>query len=62
VADVAQVLGVSVHTIYGMIPERRLPFRHHKFGGRVLIDRRELERWVCERGIAESGRPPSAHR
>ena len=49
VVEVAAILGVSVHTIYGMISERRLPFRHQKFGRRVLVDRRELDRWAAER-------------
>lgn len=54
VADVAAHLGVSIHTIYGMIYSHRLPFRYHKFGRRVLIDRREFERWAAEEGIAEA--------
>jgi excisionase family DNA binding protein len=55
VAEVARELGVSAWTIYGMISEHRLPFRHHKFGRRVLVDRRELERWAREQGIADGG-------
>ena len=54
VLEVATHLGVSIHTIYGMIYSRRLPFRYHKFGRRVLIDRREFERWAAEEGIAEA--------
>lgn len=54
VSEVATHLGVSIHTIYGMIYSRRLPFRYHKFGRRVLIDRREFERWAAEEGIAEA--------
>lgn len=54
------MLGVSVHTIYGMIYGRRLPFRHHKFGRRILIDRLEFERWAQEAGVTDadsSGEP-----
>lgn len=54
VVEVARLLGVSIHTIYGMISEGRLPFRHHKFGRRVLIDRKEFERWVADAAIAET--------
>jgi excisionase family DNA binding protein len=57
VAEVAQLLGVSIHTIYGMIYGQRLPFRYHKFGRRVLIDRREFERWTAEGGIDRPDRP-----
>lgn len=56
VAEVATIMGVSIHTIYGMISERRLPFRYHKFGRRVLVDRREFERWAAEAGIARDER------
>lgn len=54
VSEVAVLLGVSIHTIYGMIYGRRLPFRYHKFGRRVLIDRGEFERWAREAGVAEA--------
>ena len=60
VPEVARLLGVSPHTVYGMISERRLPFRYVKFGRRVLVDRRELERWVARDGVtADERRGPA---
>ena len=56
VPEVARLLGVSPHTIYGMISERRLPFRYVKFGRRVLVDRRELDRWVARDGVTADER------
>jgi excisionase family DNA binding protein len=43
----AEFLARSAKAIYQLVERRRIP--HHRAGGRLLFDRRELREWV-ERG------------
>ncbi len=51
VGEVAQVLGVSVHTIYTWAAKGRLPLV--KVGKRTMFEPREIARWVSERSRLE---------
>jgi excisionase family DNA binding protein len=52
VTEAAQVLRVSVHTLYGWTAEGRVP--HVKLGRRTLFRPKELERWVVDRSVQEA--------
>jgi excisionase family DNA binding protein len=52
VAEVAAQLGVSVHTVYSWVAQRRLPFL--KVGRLLRFDARTIEAWLheqCEREV-----------
>lgn len=52
VAEVAAQLGVSVHTVYSWVAQRRLPFL--KVGRLLRFDARTIEAWLreqCERDV-----------
>ena len=53
VAQAADRLGLSVHTIRKYIELRRLPFV--KIGARVLFDPEELERFIDDRRVPADG-------
>jgi excisionase family DNA binding protein len=40
----AEFLGLSRKAVYRLVERHRLP--HHRAGGRLLFDRRELRGWV----------------
>jgi excisionase family DNA binding protein len=46
VGEVAEVLRVSVHTLYAWVGEDRIPVV--KLGRRLLFDPAELSRWLSE--------------
>lgn len=46
-AEVAQLLGMSQNTIYSLARRGELPTK--RVGGRILIPRRLLLRWLSER-------------
>lgn len=52
VPEMADQLGVSVHTVYSWVAQRRLPFL--KVGRLLRFDARAIESWLreqCERGV-----------
>lgn len=52
VPEVAEQLGVSVHTVYSWVAQRRLPFL--KVGRLLRFDGRTIESWLreqCEREV-----------
>ena len=52
VGEVADVLGVSIQTIYSWVSKRRLPFV--KVGRRTLFQPVEIERWIAARSRKET--------
>jgi excisionase family DNA binding protein len=51
VADVAELLGVSIHTVYAWAARRRLPVV--KVGTRTMFAPHEIQRWVGARSRTE---------
>lgn len=51
VKELAEALGISVHTVYAWVSCGRLPCV--KVGTRTLFDPQEIERWVRERSRRE---------
>jgi len=45
-SEVAELLGVSVNTIYTMVRENEIPYR--KVRGRILFHRETVEKWLLE--------------
>jgi len=52
VSELAQVLGVSIQTIYTWVSQRRLPFV--KVGRRTMFNPEEIERWIKMRSRRET--------
>lgn len=52
VADVAELLGVSIHTVYAWAARGRLPVV--KVGTRTMFAPHEIQRWVGARSRTES--------
>jgi excisionase family DNA binding protein len=48
VREAAELLGVSKDTIYDQVKAKAIPFR--KLGGRVVIPRVALEKWLVKLG------------
>lgn len=44
--EVADLVGLSIHTIYKMTRENEIP--HVQFGRRVLYRRESIEKWLKE--------------
>jgi excisionase family DNA binding protein len=51
VAELAELLGISDHTVYAWVSKGRLPCV--KLGTRTMFDPREIERWIGERSRRE---------
>ena len=49
IQDVAEYTGLSVHTLYAMVSQRRIPFV--KMGRRTMFDPKELDRWIAENSV-----------
>lgn len=49
ISSAAQALGVSVHTLYKMVSQRRIPYV--KVGSRVKFDPLKLEDWIKEQTV-----------
>ncbi len=49
VEDVATYTGLSVHTVYAMVSQRRIPFV--KVGRLTKFDMRELDRWIRKHSV-----------
>ena len=49
VPTAAKFLGLSVHTLYKMVSQRRIPYI--KVGSRVKFDPRKLDEWIKQRTV-----------
>ena len=49
IQDVAEYTGLSVHTLYAMVSQRRIPFV--KMGRLTKFDREELDRWIAKNSV-----------
>ena len=49
IQEVAHFLGVSVHTLYKMVSQRRIPYL--KVGSRVKFDPLKLEAWIKQQTV-----------
>jgi excisionase family DNA binding protein len=56
VHEVAEFLGVSVHTVYAWAAKGRLPVV--KLGTRTMFEPHEIERWVGEHAVRERTQLP----
>lgn len=46
VRETAKMLGISIHTLYSWVSQRRIPFV--KLGRRTEFDIKDLEDWIDE--------------
>jgi excisionase family DNA binding protein len=49
IQQVATYTGLSVHTLYTMVSQRRIPFV--KMGRLTKFDRQELDRWIAGNSV-----------
>jgi excisionase family DNA binding protein len=49
IQEVATYTGLSVHTLYTMVSQRRIPFV--KMGRLTKFDLQELDRWIIRRSV-----------
>lgn len=49
IKDVAAYTGLSIHTLYTMVSQRRIPFV--KLGRLTKFDRLELDRWITSKSV-----------
>ena len=49
IKDVAIYTGLSTHTIYTMVSQRRIPYV--KLGRLTKFDRLELDRWIASKSV-----------
>lgn len=49
IGEVAIYTGLSVHTLYTMVSQRRIPFV--KLGRLTKFDRYELDRWIASHSV-----------
>jgi excisionase family DNA binding protein len=49
IKEVADYTGLSVHTLYTMVSQRRIPFV--KLGRLTKFDRYELDRWIASQSV-----------
>lgn len=49
IQEVADYTGLSVHTLYCMVSQRRIPFV--KLGRLTKFDRYELDRWITSQSV-----------
>jgi excisionase family DNA binding protein len=49
IKDVAIYTGLSAHTLYAMVSQRRIPFV--KIGRLTKFDQRELDRWIDSQSV-----------
>lgn len=47
--EVAQMLGVTVDTIYSFVSQRKMPF--YKIGRLTKFVKEDIERWIQERKV-----------
>lgn len=53
VDEVAELIGVSVTTIYTMVKQNEIP--HKKVRGRILFHRETIEKWLATPSIEGKG-------
>ena len=49
VSETAQLLRITVATVYAWVHERRIPHRHH--GRRLVFARKDIERWSQSQAV-----------
>ena len=49
IKEVAAYTGLSVHTLYAMVSQRRIPFV--KMGRLTKFDLQELDRWITHQSV-----------
>ena len=49
IREVAEYTGLSVHTLYTMVSQRRIPYV--KVGRLTKFDREELDRWIIRQSV-----------
>ena len=49
IKDVAAYTGLSVHTLYTMVSQRRIPYV--KMGRLTKFDREDLDKWIAEHSV-----------
>ena len=49
IGEVATYTGLSIHTLYTMVSQRRIPFV--KLGRLTKFDRYELDRWIASHSV-----------
>ena len=49
IKEVADYTGLSVHTLYTMVSQRRIPFV--KLGRLTKFDRVELDKWIASHAV-----------
>ena len=49
IEEVADYTGLSVHTLYTMVSQRRVPYV--KMGSRTKFDRYEIDRWIDSHAV-----------
>ena len=49
IREVAIYTGLSVHTLYAMVSQRRVPFV--KMGRLTKFDREELDKWIASHAV-----------
>lgn len=55
VNQVAEYIGVSIHTLYTMVSQRRIPFV--KVGRLTKFDRHALDAWIRQHSVKPSQSP-----
>lgn len=55
VSQVAEYIGVSIHTLYTMVSQRRIPFV--KVGRLTKFDRQALDAWIRRHSVKPSQHP-----
>ena len=49
IKEVADYTGLSVHTLYTMVSQRRIPFV--KLGRLTKFDRQEIDKWIVSHSV-----------
>jgi excisionase family DNA binding protein len=49
IQQVATYLGLSVHTVYKFVSQRKIP--HIKIGKLLKFDRQEIDRWIASHAV-----------
>ena len=55
IKEVAQYMGLSVHTLYTMVSQRRIPYV--KVGRLTKFDPQRLEDWLAKHTVLPMGKP-----
>ncbi|MEK7351042.1 MAG: helix-turn-helix domain-containing protein [Nitrospirota bacterium] len=49
IKEVADYIGLSVHTLYTMVSQRRIPYV--KMGRLTKFDREEIDKWIASHSV-----------